>query len=175
MCLNGKSATAILRKVVFGASLGIIVLLISGSYVQGLQGIEPVGPENNLEGSGSKDREKYRVDNMGEVDPGYGIPLGFTTFTAPDGVKVRVFYLVHDDPGQAIAAFKQELDRAVKIISRNAKKNQQGRITGERARILVQVPKSSSLFHAVIWTEGSTFHKIISGSLADVLDLEKSY
>ncbi len=82
------------------------------------------------------DKSEFQRQSMGELDRG-GIALGFTTFTAPDGFKVTVFYLTHEDPNQAARAFKQELARAFKIVRQTKKRNGSGKVVGDRAEIVV--------------------------------------
>jgi hypothetical protein len=100
---------------------------------------------------------------------------GYTTFTAPDGVKVTVFYLRRDDHDLAVAAFKQELSLSSKIATRAKKVNKAGRVVGDRAQITVPGAKPGISLEAVVWTDGSSFHEIVSSSLVDVLELERLY
>jgi hypothetical protein len=120
-------------------------------------------------------KTEFSVVNMGEMDTKYGVRLGFTNLKASDGVGVRVFYLAKDDEVQAKQAFDQALARAIKVIQRDEKKDEQGKVVGERAQILVPSVKPSPPFHAIIWTDGPRFHEIGSNSLQYVLELEKIY
>lgn len=117
----------------------------------------------------------FKVVSMGEMETESGLRLGFTNFKASDGVGLWVFYLAKDDQAHAVEAFNQELARAVKVVGRSEKKNVDGIVVGERAEILAPSTKSASPSHAVIWTDGPTFHEIGSSSLQYVLELEKEY
>jgi hypothetical protein len=117
----------------------------------------------------------FKVKNMGELMTDYGIPMGFSNFTAPDGIGILVLYLRQDDRSQALRAFEHELDRATKIIKRGEKKDRNGKVVGARVELLMPSALSTQSDYAVIWTDGPTFHEIVSNSLQDTLELEKVY
>jgi hypothetical protein len=112
---------------------------------------------------------------MGEIRTQYGAYMGFTLFTAPDGVGLMMLYLAHDDGAQAQKAFDQEIAHAAKVVQRGEKRNGAGTVVGERAEILTPMSKPVPPSPAKIWTDGQTFHEITSSSLQDALELEKVY
>lgn len=117
----------------------------------------------------------YKRKSAGELVTGYGIPMGFSSFVAPDGIGLFVMYLRQDDLDLAAEAFRQELGKAINVTKRGQKKDRNGKIVGDRAEILTPAAPPRTPDHAVIWTDGPTFHMIASSSLQDVLGLEKVY
>src|SRR6266403_1658814 len=117
----------------------------------------------------------FKISSMGELVTGYGIPMGFSYFVAPDGIGLFVLYLRQNDRGHAVEAFKQELARATEITKRRQKKDRNGKVVGERTEILTPSAPPKSPDYAVIWTDGPTFHMIVSSSLQDALGLERVY
>lgn len=140
----------------------IFVVMLLGAV-----SLQPQTPHNS--------RNIFHAESMGELDPGYGILLGYTTFSAPDGNKVRVLYLMHRSSKDALEAFNQELKRAAKIVNLGDKKDRKGAVLGKRAEILVPTNKLRSSVPAVIWTSQDAFYEITSDSLRDVLKLEEVY
>lgn len=126
---------------------------------------------------------EFKLINSGEIKTPYGIRLAFTTFKAPDGVGLTVFYLTQADPTLATQAFNEELAMAVSVGDRSPKTDKSGHVVGERAQILTRSTMSISPFPAVagpdfpavMWTDGSAFHEIKSSSLRKVLEFEKVY
>jgi len=117
----------------------------------------------------------FKQGSMGEIEIDHGVPLGFTDYTASDGVWLRVLYLTVTDQSQATLAFHQRLAHAIRVIERSDKRNANGRVIGERAEILAPSAKPASPYHAVVWTDGPTFHEVGSSSLPHVLQFEKAY
>jgi hypothetical protein len=118
---------------------------------------------------------EFRVDGkMGEIETAYGVHMGFTYFTASDGVGLTMLFLAQSDQGAATEAFDQEIARAVKVMKRGDKKDGSGRVIGKRAEILTPMSKPAP-YPAIIWKDGASFHEIISSSLPDALALEKVY
>jgi hypothetical protein len=131
----------------------------------------------------SNGKLKFTRSDMGEIETRSGVHLGFTNFTASDGIGLQVFYLVKHDPVQSAQAFDEEVARAVKVVDRGPKRSASGKVVGERAQILFPTTIRIPPFHAVaglprpavIWTNGPKFHEISSGSLQHVLEFEKGY
>jgi hypothetical protein len=117
----------------------------------------------------------FKPGSMGEIEIDHGVPLGFTDYTASDGVWLRVLYLTVTDQSQATLAFNQRLAHAISVIEKSDKRNADGAVIGERAEILAPSGKPASPYHAVVWTDGPTFHEVGSPSLAHVLQFEKAY
>jgi hypothetical protein len=111
---------------------------------------------------------------MGELDDN-GVPMGFSDFVAPDGIRVHLRYLRTNDAGRANQAFERELSRAAKIEARQEERNSKGEVVGERAQLLMPGLRDATPRHEVTWTDGSTFHLMVSSCLEDVLKLEKLY
>ncbi|MGA9042754.1 MAG: hypothetical protein WB421_19640 [Terriglobales bacterium] len=111
----------------------------------------------------------------GELKTDYGIVLGFTDFTASDGIGMRAFYLTESGRVRAATAFNEEVARAVKVFELAEKRDRAGVLVGKRALILAPSSKPFPPFPAVIWTNGATFHKVASSSMQDNLALEKVY
>jgi hypothetical protein len=116
----------------------------------------------------------YKRASMGEVNRD-GIPLGFTTFVSADGAKVTVYYLKANDRNVATKAFRQELDHAIRVVKRTEKRDSAGNVVGEWAQIVVRGIAPETTLQAVTWTDGPSFHEMISVSLKNVLELEKAY
>jgi hypothetical protein len=131
----------------------------------------------------SKGKLEFKVVSMGEMETRSGVRLGFTNFSASDGVGLQVFYSAEADPVGATLAFNEEVARAVTVAERENKRDAHGNVVGERAQILVPTTVAIPPFRAVaglprpavIWTDGPTFHEISSGSLQHVLEFEKGY
>ena len=117
----------------------------------------------------------FKSGDMGEIEIGDGIELGFTDYTAADGIWLRVLYLTKTDQAEAVAAFNQRIAHATKVIKRSEKRDANGRVIGERAQILAPLARPAPPYHAVIWTDGPTFHEIGSPSLQHVLQFEREY
>jgi len=117
----------------------------------------------------------FKPGVRGEISFDNGIRLGFTDYTASDGVWLRVLYLTEDGQAQAVTAFHQRLAHAANVISRSEKKDVKGRVVGERAEVLAPAAPPDPPFHAVIWTDGPTFHEIESSSLQHALQFERLY
>jgi hypothetical protein len=117
----------------------------------------------------------FTPGGMGEISFDNGIRLGFTDYTASDGAWLRVLYLTEHGEAQAVTAFHQRLAHAAKVISRSEKKDAKGRVVGERAEVLAPAAPPNPPFHAVIWTDGPTFHEIESSSLRHALQFERLY
>jgi hypothetical protein len=117
----------------------------------------------------------FKPGGMGEISFDNGIRLGFTDYTTSDGAWLRVLYLTEDGEVQAVTAFHQRLAHAAKVISRSEMKDAKGKVVGERAQILAPAAPPAPPFHAVIWTDGPTFHEVESSSLQHVLQFEKVY
>jgi len=60
----------------------------------------------------------FKPGSMGEIEIDHGVPLGFTDYTASDGVWLRVLFLTVTDQSQATLAFHQRLAHAIKVIEK---------------------------------------------------------
>jgi hypothetical protein len=131
--------------------------------------IDLVAPAGNPKSKG------FMSKSAGETDRA-GIPLGFTTFVAQDGAGVTVFYLVRDSQQLASSAFQRELSSAIRIVKRRKKRNKDGEIVGDWAQIRIRgIDPQRAPLDAIMWTDRSSFHEMISASLKDLLELEKVY
>lgn len=175
-----------------GRCITIVACLLALSGGLGSGGRAASGPPSPASSSSdrsaasdpkSKGKLEFTAGDMGEIETRSGVHLGFTNFTASDGVGLQVVYSAEDDPVQATHAFDEEVARAVKVIARGPKRAANGNVVGERAQILLPttifIPPFHAVAglprHAVIWTNGPTFHEITSGSLQHVLEFEKGY
>ena len=164
------------RNAILVCSLGVLSSC-AGDLLLGAAQSSGTGPKVQTVLKTPKDESEltFKTGNAGEVETKDGVSLGFTEFTASDGVGLRVFYLRNPSPSQAQEAFNKELATAVKVAERGAKQDRNGKVVGERARILVRATKPFHPFSAVIWTEGPTFREITSGSSRHALEFEKVY
>ena len=167
MTLRNAIVTMALGSVVYGA-------LICGVCTAQTQPSSTTSAARSQSGSAAS-KGIFKIRSMGELMTGYGIPMGFSYFVAPDGIAVFVLYLHENDRGRATRAFQEEFAKATKIVKRGEKKGKNGTVVGERAEIHTTSKLPNRSDHAVIWTDGPTFHMIASSSLQDVLDLEKVY
>jgi hypothetical protein len=69
---------------------------------------------------------------------------------------------------------EKQLAKSAKIIERGSKRNEGGKVVGERAQILLRRDAGKTI-PAVLWTDGVKYHEIYSSSLKDILELEKVY
>jgi hypothetical protein len=113
--------------------------------------------------------------SMGEIEIGHGTRLGFTDYKASDGGWLRVLYLTKTGQDEAQVVFHQRLSHAIKVIERGDKHDADGRVVGQRAEILARSVAPAPPYHAVIWTDGPTFHEVGSSSLQHVLQFERTY
>ncbi len=111
----------------------------------------------------------------GEMETSFGVRLGFTDYRASDGTYLTVFYLVKDDTEVASRAFNNEIAKAVKVLKRDKRIDETGEIVGERAEILVSGGKPDSPYHAILWRDRGSYHRILSRSPRHNLLLEKIY
>jgi hypothetical protein len=103
-----------------------------------------------------------------------GRGLGFSSYTASDGTDLTAVYWYFYNAPEAQEYFEKQLTKAAAVIERKKKLNAVGTVVGERALILKRVVPQKTL-PAVLWTDGLTFHEILSSSLKCILQLEKGY
>lgn len=101
--------------------------------------------------------------------------LGFIDFKASDGVRLTIEDGEFSAPMDAKRLFEAKIAQAKKIVQRRAVKDKEGKVTGERAEVMLQSAASKPKTWAVLWTAGPWFHEIISSSLKDCLVLEREY
>jgi len=104
-----------------------------------------------------------------------GQSVGFTDFTASDGITLKMMYKDFTSAAEAVELFNKELARSERVVKREKKSNSAGTVVGERAEILLPSSLAGQANHAVLWTDGVKFHEIQSRSLTDILEFEKIY
>ena len=169
-----ETKTVVLRRLCFVA-LGCALLGQPKILAQTSTRSAPPSSQQAANKFAKKREVTFKPGAMGEIDIDHGVRLGFTDYTASDGVWLRVLYLTETDQSQATLAFRQELTQAIRVIERSAKTDADGRVIGERAEILAPSANPAPPYHAVVWTDGPTFHEVGSSSLPHVLQFEKAY
>jgi hypothetical protein len=120
------------------------------------------------------DQITFKNVAMGELSDEDGVHLGFTTFSASDGPSLVVQYEDFESLEKARSYFEKQLAKSAKIIERGSKRNEGGKVVGERAQILLRRDAGKTI-PAVLWTDGVKYHEMYSSSLKDILELEKVY
>jgi hypothetical protein len=120
------------------------------------------------------DQITFKNIAMGELSDEDGVHLGFTKFSASDGPGLIMQYEDFESREKALSYFEKQLAKSVKIIERGSKRNEGGKIVGERARLLLRFDAGKTI-PAVLWTDGVKYHEIYSSSLKNILELEKVY
>jgi hypothetical protein len=59
----------------------------------------------------------FKPGSMGEIEIDHGVPLGFTDYTASDGVWLRVLYLTVTDQSQATLAGNVAQNPSVSVMA----------------------------------------------------------
>ena len=118
---------------------------------------------------------EFTRKGMGEMGTGENVGLPFTTFEASDGVTLTSISGEFESQQRAKQEFESAIAKALKIIKRGAKRDNAGRVVGDRARILLPGDNSDHMISALVWTQGRYFHEIISTSWTDILELAKKY
>jgi hypothetical protein len=122
----------------------------------------------------AKKKVHFKVTLAGEVRDEDGTHLSVTAFETPEGVKLTMTHHRFDSALESESYLKKQLARATKIVGLTQKKDNSGKIYGERAELIVSFPggSDSSLF-GIVWTSGPEFHEIVSKSMSDNLELER--
>jgi hypothetical protein len=152
----------------------LCAILVCGVCAAQTQQSSKIGSTQKWERASDPKKPGFKVTDMGELDDN-GIPMGFSDFVAPDGIRVHVRYLRTNDAVRANQAFERELSRAAKIEVRREKKNTKGEVVLQRVQLLMPGLRDPTPRHEVAWTDGSTFHLMVSSSLEHVLILENLY
>jgi hypothetical protein len=116
----------------------------------------------------------FETTLVGEMRDEDGTHLAFTLFRAPDGTKLTATHHRFDSQLEAQNYFEKLIGKATKIVNKTRRKDTSGAIVAQRAEVVISGPaRSEKAVSAILWTDGSEFHEIISESLEDNLLLEK--
>jgi hypothetical protein len=137
------------------------------------------GNNSQAKSTESRGSEKKKIQFTrgisGELLTEDGETLGFTNFSASDGVELQVLYKDFDDALKATEVFDKQISRSIKIVERGKRLDQAGKVIGERAQVILPSRGPHQKLSAVLWTDGPKFHQIQSNSLPEILELEKVY
>jgi hypothetical protein len=116
----------------------------------------------------------FETTLVGEMRDEDGTHLAFTVFRTPDGTKLTATHHRFDSQLDAQNYFEKLIGKATKIVNKAQRKDASGAIVAQRAEAVIRGPaRSEKAVSAILWTDGSEFHEIISESSEDNLLLEK--
>jgi hypothetical protein len=116
---------------------------------------------------------RFEITQMGEIMDD-GVRLSFTAFKAADGTKLTVEHHEFESKDQARDYLQKAIGRVRQVTIRKKKTNSKGDAVGERAQVALESTKVSGSLLAVLWTDGVNFYEVLSASLPDILETEKS-
>ena len=125
----------------------------------------------------TKDLRKLtlRSTSRGEIYDG-PTALGFDALRASDGVAITHLFAGFGTPDKAKGYLARILGRARTIFQHGEKKNDKGKVIGERA--VISLPSSedpNKERYSVIWTDGANYEQFSSASLCHALEMERSF
>jgi len=129
----------------------------------------------STESRGREKKIKFARGISGELLTEDGEILGFTNFSASDGVELRVLYEDFHGALKATEVFDKQISRSIKLVERRKRLDEAGNIIGERAQVILPSSGPHQTLSAVLWTDGPKFHQIESTSLPEILELERVY
>ena len=171
----------------FAAKLSLLLLIVS--LVVSVKAQSSAGNNKKPdEATRAHRRLIFKRGWMGELidseaaDAGFGsfwagsfeagtVKLAFTDFKASDGVGLTVRHGTFRSPDEASRYLHWIIEkRATAILKQGPKLDKTGKVTGLRAEV-----KLAGTSSAVLWTDNEHFFMIISSSLSDALELEKTH
>jgi hypothetical protein len=171
----------------FAATKVSLVLLI-GSLGTGVHAFQSNAASNRkpVEATRAHRRLTFKNVSMGEgidneataagfesLEGGGSVKLALTAFKASDGEGLTVEHGIFRSPDEASRYFHWMIEKpATDILNQASKLDKNGRVIGERAEVVVKLPRASS---AIMWTNNQHFFVILSPSLSDAVELEKRY
>lgn len=99
--------------------------------------------------------------------------LGLTTYKTEDGTVVQTVFGDFGSPSKAVQELERQVNAAAELINRNVERNKAGHTVGQRAEIVFPTTKPGRTVFAVVWTDGDTYHLIMSSCRFAALVLEK--
>ncbi len=146
-------------------AVGLILLTPTaspGSQAEGRQ-----APGNG--GSG----EVFELHFIGNGKTSEGTPLGFRTYDGSEGNKVWVTYGVFPSVDSAKNQFQVWLKPARKVLKRGLKRNETGKVVGQRAVAVLAASGQQEELPTIVWTNGRRCYWVQSTSLASALQFEE--
>jgi hypothetical protein len=120
-----------------------------------------------------KTGKKWKLTGMGEMKTHDGSELDFVAYQNQDGASVTIIRGNFDSDKQSASELHDVIKNAKKVIEQSFRKDESGKIVGERVvAVLIQTDPAADL-QAVLWTEGPKYYEIVSDSLSLALECEK--
>jgi hypothetical protein len=168
-----------------------VISCVLGAWLGLASGINPAWPRSVQARTGQDRKDDsaqaqvpqskditFKLEIMSDGKTENGLWTHTDQYVASDGKKVYVFFMKCDSPASTLAATQEGTKSATRILERTQRVNKDGSRVGER--ILADFPaKVFSLKDAgetvpsLIWTNGLVYRQISSGSLENVLAMEK--
>ena len=104
-----------------------------------------------------------------------GAPFSTHVYESSDGVVVSMMRENRDSPPKADKALQRKLKKAIRIIERGSKLDEEGRRVGERVVAMFALDNSQKEQASVLWTNGQQLYYIESLSLKHALEFEKQF
>jgi hypothetical protein len=113
----------------------------------------------------------FKIIGRGESRDEDGNQFALTAYRSPDGRKLTAINRGFDSERLSEQYLEKQTAKASRVIKVEPKTDRTGRVVGKRAEIMFS-PGAREI-PAVLWTQGSQFHEIVSDSLPSILSLEK--
>lgn len=121
----------------------------------------------------SKTHKEWALTGIGEMKAHDSTDLGFVTYTNQAGVAVTIIRGTLDSDKHAVSELNYEIKNAKKVMEHSLRKDESGKIVGERIVVVFQETSPQADLYAVVWTDGRNFCEVLSPLLSLVLEREK--
>ncbi|HLN98462.1 MAG TPA: hypothetical protein VK208_08385 [Pyrinomonadaceae bacterium] len=132
-------------------------------------------PITSSQQESTKEAGEFEDVQSGRGKTDEGIQFSYHLYKSSDGVGVATTVENRASPVRANKALQRRIKRAVKIIERGPKLDNNGQRIGERVVAVFAADGSKNEQAAVLWTDGSQFYYIESPSLKHALGFEKKF
>jgi hypothetical protein len=131
------------------------------------------------EGNGSahqfqrKDNKDWKVVSVGELEAHDGTSLSFRTYKMSNAVTVTTIDGEFPSPALSLAELTFQRTQAKVVIEEGVKNDICGNAVGQRIVASMSGTETEPPFTAIIWTDDSFLHEIMTSSLETALKFEK--